>query len=103
MPITIAMTTSASRPTDTRKTPEILSIVVTAYPLPEQRETSPGVVTAGRAIYPKVRGSPQFASNPNGTVATWKAGLNVVAEGKNVPIRILEPCHLIPGGRGPNP
>ena len=70
MPITIARTTSASRPTDTRKTPDILSIVVTAYPLPEQRETSPGVVTVGRAIYPKVLGSPQFASNQNGSVAT---------------------------------
>jgi hypothetical protein len=100
MPITIARTTSASRPTDTRKTPDILSIVVTAYPLPEQRETSPGVVTVGRVIYPKVRGSPEFASNPNGSVAT--CGLHVVAEGKNVPVGILEPRHLISGGRGPN-
>jgi hypothetical protein len=66
MPITIARTTRASRPTDTRKTPDILSIVVTAYLLPGQRETSPGVVTAGRAIYPKVRGSPQSLATRTG-------------------------------------
>jgi hypothetical protein len=47
----------------------ILSIMVTAYPPAERRETSPAEVTVGHPIYPKVRGSPHFASNPNGSLA----------------------------------
>ena len=44
----------------------ILSIMVTAYPATERSETSPAEVTVGHAIYPKVRRSPQFGSNPTG-------------------------------------
>jgi hypothetical protein len=47
----------------------ILSIMVTAYPATERRETSPAEVTVGHAIYPKVRESPQFAGNSNGSGA----------------------------------
>ena len=67
---------------DTRKTLKtfawpsaILSIMVTAYPPTGRRETSPAEVTVGHPIYPKVRGSPQFASNANGSVAMeWLTG-----------------------------
>jgi hypothetical protein len=61
MPITIAMATRVSRPIDTRKTADILSIVVTAYLPSGHSETSPAVVTVGRTIYPKVLASSQFA------------------------------------------
>ena len=53
--------TRASKPTDTRKTletftwpPAIVSIVVSAYLSPGDRETSPARVTVGQRIDPKV-------------------------------------------------